>query len=236
MVKYTEKLAQAVEASDKKRVAFERDPQGENRFDSSGRSKKIRSESETASGSESYPTANASGVKRTIETNEEATSKRSHYETRQGEKRKNEVSVAEDSMVISLLTCCGDWSKLDGEHCVQEAIYEVNEYAAAADWRRNPEMPVAEETSSIDEVRQNFGTWEAFYDTLTGQELDTTEVTQAMQEEIHYMENIPVWNKIEWNEIPKGQKIILTKWVLVLKDLAVRARLVACEVKGGAES
>jgi hypothetical protein len=50
------------------------------------------------------------------------------------------------------------------------------------------------------------------------------------------MENIPVWNKIEWNEILKGQKIILTKWVLVLKDLAVRARLVACEVKGGAES
>ena len=115
---------------------------------------------------------------------------------------------------------------------IWEAITEVNELAANRDWHRNQEQPVAEECSKIDEISWSVGHWETYFDTISGQALDPELVNKAMKEEIEYMESLPVWRRVEWEAIPEEAKIVSTKWVLTLKGLDVRARLVACEVKG----
>ena len=64
-------------------------------------------------------------------------------------------------------------------------------------------------------------------------------VADAMVEELRAMERIPVWERIDRQDVDDGVKIIPTKWVLVNKGdkdrVDIRARLVACEVKGTSE-
>ena len=61
---------------------------------------------------------------------------------------------------------------------------EVNEVAANEDWNRNPERPVAEERSLIDQASWNVGHWKTYYDTVSGQVLDSEQVSTSMTEEL----------------------------------------------------
>ena len=71
-------------------------------------------------------------------------------------------------------------------------------------------------------------------------ELDSTKVQEAMREEVAAMEKMGVWRRVDPQEMRHDTKVVPTKWVLVNKGDAdhveIRARLVACEVKGAAES
>ena len=75
-----------------------------------------------------------------------------------------------------------------------------------------------------------------FYDTVTGVRLDNHLVEEAMQEEIRYMQSLPVWQHCATrSDLPEGCKIVGHRWVIVNKGDAsnpkIRARLVATEVK-----
>ena len=135
------------------------------------------------------------------------------------------------SFESSLFLLVTDWECVESTP-VWDAIMEVNEIAANKDWHHNPDRPVAEERSAIDDISWNVGHWEAFFDTATGQELDAQAVKESMAEELHYMESLPVWRRVQWEAIPAETKVVKTKWVLTQKGCDVRARLVACEVKG----
>ena len=94
----------------------------------------------------------------------------------------------------------------------------------------NSDNPLPAEMDVSDEVRAIVDWYETFYDT-SGVELDPMLTKAAMQEEVNFMRGVPVWREISADELLEGDKVIPTKWVLVQKGPAVRARLVACEVK-----
>ena len=73
-------------------------------------------------------------------------------------------------------------------------------------------------------------------DDISGQPLDSRLVEKAKQEEVAYMEGIPVWRHLEEEDAPTDSIYVDTKWVLTDKGadgkVDVRARLVAREIKG----
>ena len=137
---------------------------------------------------------------------------------------------------------------------VDDAIMLHNLQATIDDIQRNPERPVSEDVTPLDasyysspssahssSSLPSASALPTYYCQSTGQPLDNKLVDIAMQEELEYMRNLPVW--IEYaNEQdlrhahPHLDKhIINTRWVLVNKGDCVRpdvrARLVAQEIK-----
>ena len=90
---------------------------------------------------------------------------------------------------------------------------------------------MAEEEANID--------WEAYYDNLTGEQLNTTLVKEARQEEMQEVHKHKVYTKVPIEECIQatGNKPIGTRWVDVNKGDSVhqeyRSRLVAQEIKVG---
>ena len=134
----------------------------------------------------------------------------------------------------------GHLSSWDAEQDILAAVEEANGLAAEMDAARNPDRPVAEEPSIMEGVAIRVDPWKEYYDTVTGVQLDAELVKQAMTDELAAMEKMKVWRRIAAREVPTGAPVIPTKWVLTNKGdserMDVRARLVACEVKGAANS
>ena len=76
-----------------------------------------------------------------------------------------------------------------------------------------------------------------YYDDTSGKELLAEKVEKARQDEIDIVESMGVWEKIPRSKVPKGTKIIGTRWVDVNKqdetNPLYRTRLVAQEIKRG---
>ena len=244
--KEMEKIAKEIEKNEKEKIAKatadQKRSQGESRLETPGGSsssgmpdaKKRRSSHEEhgSGGSQGeFRFETPGGSERTEE--QEAMKRRQEQveevETLQGKRMKGDPE--------ELLSLYDKWDPIDDiEERIQEAIQEINQISAVEDWKRNPERPVSEEPSSVEDAGWNIGEWETFYDTITGEVLESEKVKLSMKEELDYMNSLQVWRQVERKDIPAGTKIIPTKWVLTTKDEGVRARLVACEVKGYAAS
>ena len=102
---------------------------------------------------------------------------------------------------------------------------------------------VPEECSTLKRVQERVRTiGERYFETTTCVESQKESVIRAMAGEVNAMGKMGVWRRVRENsdEIPARTKIVPTKWVLANKGdtdkPVIRARLVACEVKGAAES
>lgn len=75
-----------------------------------------------------------------------------------------------------------------------------------------------------------------YYDQNTGLPLPFALVREAMEEEIRYMESLPVWKRFNSRtDLPCNTKHVKTRWVIINKGDSntydIRARLVAQEIK-----
>ena len=101
----------------------------------------------------------------------------------------------------------------------------------------DPEKPVCEEKIPLpEEMAEEARDW-WYYDDISGKELLPEKVEKARKDEIDIVESMGVWEKIPRSKVPKGTKIIGTRWVDVNKqdetNPLYRSRLVAQEIKRG---
>ena len=101
----------------------------------------------------------------------------------------------------------------------------------------DPEKPVCEgKTPLPEEMAEEARDW-WYYDGNSGKELLPEKVEKARRDEIDVVESMRVWEKTPRSQVPKGTKIIGTRWVDVNKqdetNPLYRSRLVAQEVKRG---
>ena len=101
----------------------------------------------------------------------------------------------------------------------------------------DPEKPVCEEKIPLpEEMAEEAKDW-WYYDDISGKELLPEKVEKARKDEIDIVESMGVWEKIPRSKVPKGTKIIGTRWVDVNKqdetNPLYRSRLVAQEIKRG---
>ena len=112
-------------------------------------------------------------------------------------------------------------------------VMEINQAAKLADWERNPDEPVPEEPCAVESTSHHADQWRRYFDTVTGVELDSAKVQEAMREEVAAMEKMGVWRRVDPAKMQPHTKVVPTKWVVVNKGDAdhveIRARLVACE-------
>ena len=163
-------------------------------------------------------------------------------EARESRKREQpEAPDDEDMGRLAELVSRGVSSAVhQAERALMSVMMEINQAAKLADQERNPDEPVPEEPCAVESSSHHVDQWRRYYDTVTGVELDSTKVQEAMREEVAAMEKMGVWRRVNPKEMRHDTKVVPTKWVLVNKGDAdhveIRARLVACEVKGAAES
>ena len=78
---------------------------------------------------------------------------------------------------------------------------------------------------------------EVAWDDASGAELDVEIVKEARRLEIEYVKGRNVYSKVRRSDVPKGGKVVKTKWVDInkgdLENMNVRSRLVAMEFKDG---
>ena len=74
--------------------------------------------------------------------------------------------------------------------------------------------------------------YEGLRDSTTGEDLDASQARAGCDEELEYMRDMKVWDRVLRTEV-QG-KVIGTRWVYVKKPNQVRCRLVAQEF-GGSE-
>ena len=72
--------------------------------------------------------------------------------------------------------------------------------------------------------------YEGLRDSSTGEELDASQVHAGCDEELEYMKQMAVWDRVPRAEVQ--DKVIGTRWVYVKKPNQVRCRLVAQEFAG----
>ena len=76
---------------------------------------------------------------------------------------------------------------------------------------------------------------EVAWDDASGAELGVEVVKEARRQEIEYVKGRNVYSKVKRSEVPKGGKVVRTKWVDInkgdLENMNVRSRLVAMEFK-----
>ena len=97
----------------------------------------------------------------------------------------------------------------------------------------SPEKPVCEEKIPLpEEMAEEAKDW-WYHDDISGKELLPEKVEKARKDEIDVVESMGVWEKIPRSQVPKGTKIIGTRWVDVNKqdetNPLYRSRLAAQE-------